>query len=93
MTKEALHSLQMFVWNSGNAFADMRLLVEGAIALYENDAESICSRTLELEDKHIAIAFDTIGTALYSLQERITNMQLEYVKASSDAPVPTSEPT
>ena len=54
MNKNTIHDLQMLVWNSGNAFADMRLLVEGAITLYEDDAESICCLTLDQTDKHAA---------------------------------------
>ena len=75
MNKDAIHDLQMLVWNSSNAFADMRLMVEGAITLYEDDAESICSLTLDQTDKHAAIAYDTIGTALYDLRKRIAEMQ------------------
>ena len=52
MNKDTIHDLQMLVWNSSNAFADMRLLVEGAITLYEDDAESIGSLTLDQTDKH-----------------------------------------
>ena len=36
MNKDTIHDLQMLVWNSSNAFADMRLLVEGAITLWQN---------------------------------------------------------
>ena len=42
MNKDTIHDLQMLVWNSSNAFADMHLLVKGAITLYEDDAGSIC---------------------------------------------------
>lgn len=38
MNKDAIHDLQMLAWNSGNASADMRLLMEGAITLYEDDS-------------------------------------------------------
>ena len=91
MNKDTIHDLQMLVWNSSNAFADMRLLVEGAITLYEDDAESICSLTLKQKDKHVAIAFDTIGTALYDLREKIRNMQLEYMTFSAGPPPPPAE--
>lgn len=69
----------------------MRLLVEGAITLYEDDAESICRLTLDQEDRHTAIAFDNIGTALYDLREKIMNMQLEYVNASAAPSTPPCE--
>ena len=91
MNKDAIHDLQMLVWNSSNAFADMRLLVEGAITLYEDDAESICSLTLDQTDKHAAIAYDTIGTALYGLREKIRNMQLEYIAFSVAPSNPSTE--
>ena len=45
MNKDTIHDLQMLVWNSSNAFADMRLLVEGAITLYEDDAEASTTMT------------------------------------------------
>ena len=91
MNKDAIHDLQMLVWNSSNAFADMRLLVEGAITLYEDDAESICSLTLDQTDKHAAIAYDTIGTALYGLREKIRDMQTEYMMFSVKPPTPPAE--
>ena len=91
MNKDAIHDLQMLVWNCSNAFADMRLMVEGAITLYEDDAESICSLTLDQTDKHAAIAYDTIGTALYGLREKIRNMQLEYIAFSVAPSNPSTE--
>ena len=91
MNKDTIHDLQMLVWNSSNAFADMRLLVEGAITLYEDDAESICSLTLDQTDKHAAIAYDTIGTALYDLREKIRDMQTEYMTFSTKPPTSPAE--
>lgn len=91
MNKATIHDLQMLVWNSGNAFADMRLLVKGAITLYEDDAESICSLTLKQKDKRVAIACDTIGTTLYDLREKIRNMQMEYMTFSATPPTPPAE--
>ena len=90
MNKDAIHDLQMLVWNSGNAFADMRLLVEGAITLYEDDAESICSLTLDQTDKNAAIAYDTIGAALYGLRENFRDMQMEYMTFSAAPPAETA---
>ena len=87
MNRDTIHDLQMLVWNSSNAFADMRLLVEGAITLYEDDAESICSLTLDQTDKHAA----TIGTALYGLREKIRDMQTEYMTFSAKPPTPPAE--
>ena len=64
MNKDTIHDLQMLVWNSSNAFADMRLLVEGAIALYEGDAMGLQSMAHKNQQPEAAMAFDTIGTAL-----------------------------
>ena len=60
MNKDAIHDLQMLIWNSSNAFADMRLLVEGAITLYEDDAESIGSLTLDADERSATLAGEEI---------------------------------
>ena len=31
-----------FMWVAGNAFSEMRLMVEGAITLFEDDAGVLC---------------------------------------------------
>ena len=69
----------------------IHLMVEGAITLYEDDAESICSLTLDQTDKHAAIAYDTIGTALYGLREKIRDMQTEYMTFSVKPPTSPAE--
>jgi len=37
--KQQAQSLNTYFWNVGNDIADIRLLAEGAVALYENDPE------------------------------------------------------
>ena len=37
--KQQAQSLNTYFWNVGNDIADIRLLTEGAVALYENDPE------------------------------------------------------
>ena len=55
----------------GNDIADIRLLVEGALALYESDAEPLHRLGMKNNAEVAASAFDTIGTARYDLRERI----------------------
>ena len=58
-----------FVSNAGDIFSDMRLLIEGAIVLFENDASSIMHLTRGKEHYRAQYAFNTIGAALYQLRE------------------------
>ena len=72
---EEKNSLKDYVWNTGNAFEIMRLLVEGAITLYEEDALSLQSLARDNQQPEAATAFDTIGTALYNLREHLRKLQ------------------
>ena len=38
---EQLKALNTYFWNVGNDIADIRLLAEGALALFEGDAEPL----------------------------------------------------
>ena len=37
MTKEQLNALNTYFWNVGNDITDIRLLAEGALALYDGN--------------------------------------------------------
>ena len=39
--KNQMKALNTYFWNVGNDIADIRLLAEGALALYEGDAEPL----------------------------------------------------
>ena len=73
--KDKTNSLNTYFWNVGNDIADIRLLAEGALALYEGDAEPLHLLGIKNNAEVAAAAFDTIGTALYNLCERIAGMQ------------------
>ena len=77
--KEQLKSLNTYFWNGGNDIADIRLLAEGALALYEGDAEPLHRLGMKNNEEVAASAFDTIGTALYDLRERIAEMQKSHL--------------
>ena len=77
--KEQLKPLNTYFWNVGNDIADIRLLAEGALALYEDDAEPLHRLGMKHNEEVAASAFDTIGTALYDLRERIATMQKQHL--------------
>ena len=55
--------------------AELLVLVEGAIALYEGDALPLCRIARDAGDHEALRGFDAIGTALYRLRECIRNME------------------
>lgn len=77
--KDALNSLNTYFWNVGNDITDIRLLAEGALALYEGDAEPLHRLGMKHNEEVAASAFDTIGTALYDLRQRIAEMQQSHL--------------
>ena len=77
--KQQVQSLNTYFWNVGNDIADIRLLAEGAVALYENDAVPLHHLGMTYDEQEATSAFDTIGTALYDLRKRIEEMQLSHL--------------
>ena len=70
-----------FMWIAGNAFSEMRLLVEGAITLFEDDAGCLCRLAREADKWNANRALNDIGTALYELRRHITTLQEAHHKA------------
>ena len=68
-----------YLWNTGNSLSEMRLLAEGAVQLYENDAMPLGKLAIDSGSLTAADAFNTIGTALYSLLVHIRNLQAEHI--------------
>ena len=62
-----------FVWVAGNAFSEMRLMVEGAIVLYEEEAAPLFR--LAKDNREAQAAFNTIGKALYLLREQMKMLE------------------
>ena len=69
-----------FLWATGMKQLEMRLIIEGAIALYEDDAEPLLGLAIRNEKYKAADAFDALGTALYSMQRHITELQTAHRK-------------
>jgi len=68
-----------YLWNTGNSLSEMRLLAEGAVQLYENDAMSLGNLAIDSGRLTAADAFNTIGTALYSLLVHIRELQAAHM--------------
>ena len=64
-----------FAWIAGGALSNMRLYVEGALVLFEDDALPLTKLAHEHEEWNAAEALNTIGEALYRLQEYIRKLQ------------------
>ena len=64
-----------YLWNTGNNLSDIRLIIEGAVTLFEEDASSIGKHMTDAGELTAATAFDTIGAALYSMRTHIREMQ------------------
>ncbi len=64
---------------------DMRLRIEGAAELYENDASPLRQLAVKNDMLTAAVAFDTIGSALYNLREDIQSLQEAHAKESLKA--------
>ena len=78
-------SMNEYLWKSSDA-AEIRLLVEGAIALYEGDAMGLQSMAHKNQQPEAATAFDTIGTALYGLREKARLLQSMQAEATEGMP-------
>lgn len=53
--------MEDFMWKAGGTLAEMRLIIEGAVQLFDNSQER-----------------ETLETALYSLKDRICELQEAY---------------
>ena len=52
-------------------FSEMRLMTEGAIALFEDDAQPLCWLARDVDNNTSLSALNDIGTALYALRSHI----------------------
>ena len=65
----------LFLSVAANHFSEMRLMAEGAIALYENQATVLCSMARDADNHEAQIAFNDIGAALYELRSHMEELQ------------------
>ena len=69
-----------FLWIAGNTLSQMRLLIEGAVVLFEDEASTLLHLAVTNKQYSASRAFDTIGTALYDLHKHICDMQAAHTK-------------
>ena len=72
----------------GQTLEHMRLLIEAAVVLYENDVMPLYAMALEQKRFQEAAGLDTLGKALTALQSDIRELQNAYTayQAGKDAP-------
>ena len=75
-----------YLWITGDAFTDMRLLVEGALNLFEDDAGVLCRLAREAGKIEEMGSLNDIGTALYELKRHIIALQEAHYKAETQEP-------
>ena len=68
-----------------NLMYDIRLRIDGAIVLFEDDAAPLRRLALENDMLTAATAFDTIGSALYDLRQDIRSLHEAHTKESIKA--------
>ena len=75
-----------FMWVAGNVFSEMRLMVEGAITLFEDDAGVLCRLAREADELEAMRSLNDIGTCLYEFRRQIKALQEAHYKAETQEP-------
>ena len=65
---------------TGDAFSDMRVLVEGAIVLVENYTGCLGRLATEAGNEEARTALNDVSGALYSLRKYIKRLQVAHVQ-------------
>lgn len=69
-----------YMWNTGRTLDHMRLTIEGAVLLFENDACPLAALAKENQAWLAYAAFNTIGEALYVMQQQIRELHEAHAK-------------
>ena len=72
-----------FMWITSHAFSEMRLMVEGALNLYEDDSGVLCRLAREADELEAMRSLNDIGTCLYEFRRQIRALQEAHYKAST----------
>ena len=75
-----------FLCVTGDHFSEMRLLVEGAIVVYEEDAGILCRLAQEAEKYDALRALNDVGTALYEFRRHLKQLQEAHRKEALRQP-------
>ena len=76
-----------FMWITSHAFSEMRLLVEGALNLFEDDAGVLCNLAQKADKIEEMGSLNDIGTALYAFRTHIKSLQEAHHKTALQEPV------
>ena len=68
---------------AGDRLSEMRLLVEGAITLFEDEASVLCHLARDAEDNDARSAFNDIGSALYCMRRHVIHLQTAHHKEAT----------
>ena len=80
-----------YMWMASNIFSEMRLLAEGAIALFEDETDVLCRLARDAGKLEAQLAFNDIGTALYTFRTQIKKLQEIHYKAALQEPFEVQE--
>ena len=81
---EAMQLEDDFMWLTGHAFSEMRLMVEGALNLFEDDAGVLCNLARKAGKIEEMGSLNDIGTALYAFKGHVKKLQEAHYKASHE---------
>ena len=68
---------------AGDRLSEMRLLVEGAITLFEDEASVLCHLARDAEEDDARSAFNDIGSALYCMRRHVIHLQAAHHKEAT----------
>ena len=71
---------------SGDLLSEMRLLVEGAITLFEDETGCLNRLATDAGQEEARSALNDIGGALYLMRRHIKRLQAEHYKAATQMP-------
>ena len=66
---------ESYLWKSCMVQYEMRLLIEGALVLYEDEASSLLRLAMQNEQYEAADAFEAVGSALTALKGHVCDLQ------------------
>lgn len=72
-----------FMWITSHAFSQMRLMVEGALNLFEDDSGLLCRLAREAGELEAMRSLNDIGTCLYEFRRQIKALQEAHYKTST----------
>lgn len=67
--------MENYMLETGNAICEMRLIAEGAVKLWEEEAQPIIYLVPMDERRNVSLALDAVAAAVYTLRQRLRQMQ------------------